>query len=225
MKVREGNRSEGSLRRTKHFACIRNYPPHHLTNSTHHYIKTVCSYGHLTLIYFSFMPRESIWQMGDLHWFSSHNISKYSIPLYLLKVRALNNPTFLLQAFLVFSLCHLLDMFHLNQKPPSSWDAVWCSADEPAPRASLLVSEHWWLNPLRQIMSALRKDFPSSISLSWEGNHSKRKHAKCLEQFLTKYYIGDSLWEQDSGMVENAGSGAGCLALNPDSAIHLGQDT
>lgn len=33
------------------------------------------------------------------------------------------------------------------------------------------------------------------------------------------------MWEQDSGMVENAGSGPGCLALNPDSAIHLGQVT
>lgn len=93
VKVKEGNKQIWELPEKHQALCSpedTSLPP--LTNSTRHYVKNVCSYGHLTLIYFFFMSREGVpQQMGTC--IDSHlkTFPKNSISLYLLKVYALNN--------------------------------------------------------------------------------------------------------------------------------------
>lgn len=58
----------------RQWICLHQGLSYNLPNSTHAYTKKVCSYGPLTLIYFSFMPRKVVWQMGNSYCFLLNNI-------------------------------------------------------------------------------------------------------------------------------------------------------
>jgi len=173
-----GSRLESFLRSRKYSVSIRNNPHHHLTNSTHDYggthdyiinIKSVCSAGHLTLIYFSLMPREGIWQMGGgLYWFSFNKVSKRFHPINACSKDELWTVHLLRQAFPVFSLWNLL---HVSYKSEPSWifrDSG-CRSGQPGSGASLPASAY---RP-----EAFCEDPSSVIQLSWGASKLKDKQS------------------------------------------------